>query len=74
MIYTISKFKAHFLGIVENLQPDLQPGVIIKKDQSFTSVMPLDSEKVSLLGMLKDKGEIKGDIIAPIDEQWDVQI
>lgn len=30
--------------------------------------------KLSLLGILKGKAEIKGDILNPIDERWDANI
>ncbi len=69
----ISKFKAHCLQIIDNLQSDHQPIVITKRDKPIARLMPLDSEKISLFGMLRNKAEIKGDIIAPIEEEWDVQ-
>ncbi len=70
----ISKFKAHCLEIIENLQSDHQPVVITKRDKPIARVMPLDSEKASLFGMLRNKAKIKGDIIGPIEEKWDVQV
>jgi prevent-host-death family protein len=67
----ISEFKAHCLEIIKKLQADRRPIIITKRSKPIAKVLPLDNQKVSLLGMLKGKAEIKGDIIAPINEKWD---
>jgi prevent-host-death family protein len=69
----ISKFKAHCLEIIKNLQSDHQPVIITKRDKPIARVMPLETEIVSLFGMFKSKGKINGDIISPIEEKWDAQ-
>ena len=69
----ISQFKAHCLEIIEKLQTDHQPVIITKRDKPIAKVVPLDNQKVSIFGLLKHKAEIKGNIIDPIDEKWNVQ-
>ena len=70
----ISQFKAHCLELIEKLQTDGQPIIITKRGKPVAKVMPFNNEKVSLLGILKHKAEIKGDIMAPIDVKWDAQL
>jgi len=33
----------------------------------------IDTKKISLFGMLKNKAEIKTDILEPIEEKWNVE-
>lgn len=68
----ISQFKAHCVEIIEKVQADHQPVIITARGKPIAKVVPLNNNKVSLFGLLKHKAEIKGDIIAPIDEKWNV--
>jgi antitoxin (DNA-binding transcriptional repressor) of toxin-antitoxin stability system len=76
----ISKFKSHRLEIIENLQADKHQVIIItkrdkpKRDKPIARVVPFDNKKTSLFGMLKNKAEIKGDIVSMIDEKWNAQV
>jgi hypothetical protein len=65
----ISQFKAHCLEIIGKLQANQQPIIITKRDK----IVPLDTAKASLFGMLKSKAEIKADILESIAEKWDVE-
>ncbi len=69
----ISQFKAHCLEIIEKLQTNGQSVIITKRDKAIAKVLPLDNKKVSLFGMLKNKAEIKADILEPIDEKWNAE-
>ena len=69
----ISQFKSHCLEIIEKLQTNGQSVIITKRDKAVAKVLPIDSKKVSLFGMLKNKAEIKANILDPIDEKWDVE-
>jgi prevent-host-death family protein len=69
----ISQFKAHCLGIIEKLQANKQPIIITKRDKPIAKVVPLDTTKAPLFGMLKSKAEIKADILEPIAEKWDTE-
>jgi prevent-host-death family protein len=69
----ISQFKAHCLEIIEKLQTNQQPVIITKRDKPIAKVVPLDTAKASLFGMLKSKAEIKADILESIAEKWDIE-
>lgn len=70
---SISQFKSHCLEIIEKLQSNGQSIIITKRDKAVAKVLPIDSKKVSLFGMLKNKAEIKANILDPIDEKWDAE-
>jgi antitoxin (DNA-binding transcriptional repressor) of toxin-antitoxin stability system len=69
----ISQFKSHCLEIIEKLQSNGQSVIITKRDKAVAKVLPIDNKKVSLFGMLKNKAEIKANILEPIDEKWDAE-
>ena len=69
----ISQFKSHCLEIIEKLQSNGQSIIITKRDKAVAKVLPIDSKKVFLFGMLKNKAEIKANILDPIDEKWDAE-
>jgi antitoxin (DNA-binding transcriptional repressor) of toxin-antitoxin stability system len=69
----ISQFKSHCLEIIEKLQTNGQSIIITKRDKAVAKVLPIDNKKVSLFGMLKNKAEIKANILEPIDEKWNAE-
>jgi len=69
----ISQFKSHCLEIIEKLQTDHQPIIITKRDKPVARIVPFEVTKTSLFGMLKNKAEIKGNILDQIDEKWDAE-
>ncbi len=69
----ISQFKSHCLEVIEKLQVNQQPVIITKRNKPVAKVVPLDTTKISLFGMLKGKAEIKADILEPVDEKWNAE-
>ena len=69
----ISQFKSHCLEIIEKLQTNGQSIIITKRDKAVAKVLPIDNKKVSLFGILKNKAEIKANILEPIDETWNAE-
>lgn len=69
----ISHFKAHCLEIIEKLQADQQSIVITKRDKPIAKVVPLDTTKASLFGILKNRAEIKADILESCAEKWNAE-
>ena len=67
----ISQFKSHCLEILSNLNKSKSSIIITKRNKPIATVSPFSRKKDSLFGMLKDKAEIKGDIISPVDEEWE---
>lgn len=69
---SISKFKTHCLEMIEKLNTNNEPIIITKRDKPIAKVIPFNNlKKNSLFGILKDKAEIKGNIIEPIDIIWE---
>lgn len=69
----ISQFKSHCLEIIEKLQTNGQSVIITKRDKAVAKVLPIDNKKISLFGILKNKAEIKTNILEPIDEKWNAE-
>jgi antitoxin (DNA-binding transcriptional repressor) of toxin-antitoxin stability system len=47
--------------------------VITKHGAPIAKLIPIEERVVNLYGALKGTVKIKGDIIAPIEEKWDVE-
>jgi antitoxin (DNA-binding transcriptional repressor) of toxin-antitoxin stability system len=69
----ISQFKSHCLEIIEKLQTNGQSVIITKRDKAVAKVLPINNKKISLFGILKNKAEIKTNILEPIDEKWNAE-
>jgi len=67
----ISQFKSHCLEIINKLQISGESFVITKRHKAVAKVESINQpSKTSIFGILKDKAEIKDDIINPINENW----
>ena len=65
-----AKFKEQCLAILDDLGPD---GVVITKHgRPVARVLPIHSDPASLIGSLRGKLHIKGDIIST-GIRWDAQ-
>lgn len=65
-----SKFKEQCLSLLDNLQPE---GVIVTKHgKPVAKLIPISSDCASLIGSLKGKIEIKGDIFST-GEHWNAE-
>jgi len=72
----VSQFKAHCLEIIDQLQRDQNEIIITKREKPVAKVISLktlEEEINSLFGMLRDKAEIKSDLIEAIDEDWSAE-
>ena len=68
----ISQFKSHCLEIIDKLQNNQETIIITKRDKPIAKVEAIMTKSnSSLFGILKNKAEIKGDILEPINEKWD---
>jgi prevent-host-death family protein len=67
-----TKFKAQCLAILDTVQRKRTSVVISKHGKPVAKLVPIDSEPVpSLLGSMKGTGREIGDIISPIEDEWD---
>lgn len=65
-------FKARCLNIMKEIQATREPVVITKRGKPMVKVMPADARTNNLLGFMKGKVKIVGDIESPIPVEWKV--
>ena len=66
-----SDFKAKCLALIDQVADTGDPIVITKNGKPLVKLVPHRVPKRSPLGVWKDKVIIKGDIISPIEVEWD---
>ena len=66
-----SEFKAKCLKIMDEVAATGEPVVITKNGVPITQLIPARRRPETLFGALKGYMPLKGDIIAPVDAQWD---
>lgn len=65
------KFKAECLKIMDDIQAKKYSIIITKRNKPIAKLVPLEEENKSFLfGKMKGTAQIKGDLIQPIEEQW----
>lgn len=65
-----SEFKAKCLALMDEVERTGQPVVITKKGKPVAELVPHRASRPKALGLLKDRLFITGDIISPIDVEW----
>jgi prevent-host-death family protein len=60
------EFKTHCLRVMAEVQRKREPVLITKKGRPVAKLVPLDEARTEVLGCLRGKIEILGDIVAPI--------
>src|SRR5262249_57775971 len=70
-IIKASEFKAKCLALIDEVADTGNPIVITKNGKPLVELVAHRVPKRSPLGIWKDKVNIKGDIISPIDVEWD---
>jgi prevent-host-death family protein len=66
-----SEFKAKCLALLDEVGRTGEPLVITKNGKPVAELVPHKPKKCELIGILKGRGEILGDIISPIDVEWE---
>lgn len=66
-----SEFKAKCLALMNEVARSGQSVVITKKGEPVAELVPRQRSKPNARGVWKGKVEIIGDIISPIDIEWD---
>ncbi len=69
-IIKASEFKAKCLAILDEVERTRQPVVITKRGKPVAELAP-HTAKRNARGILKGRVEILGDIISPIDVEWE---
>ena len=65
-----SEFKAKCLALMDEVERTGQSVVITKHGKPVAELVPHKSSRPKALGLLKDSLLITGDIISPIDVEW----
>ena len=70
---SISKFKATCLELLDRVQKTGQPSVVTRRGQPIAQICapPAPPRKQSLLGCMLGKGQILGDLLVPLEVEWD---
>jgi prevent-host-death family protein len=63
-------FKAECLKLMDEVARTGQPVVITKHGKPVAQMVPIPAQSRSLFGYMKNSVQIKGDVIAPVDEEW----
>jgi prevent-host-death family protein len=70
-IIKASEFKAKCLAVLDEVERTRQPVVITKRGKPVARLVPHVAAKAGARGILKGRVEILGDIISPIDVDWE---
>lgn len=69
------QFKAQCLKLMDQVQQTKEEIVITKYGIPVARLVPVESEPpTSIIGWMKDSVKITGDIVAPIDEEWEADV
>jgi prevent-host-death family protein len=71
-IISVSDFKAHCLDYLTQMNNNNSDIIITKRGKPFAKVEPIIEKKTGFFyGKMKNKITLKGDIIEPIDVDWE---
>ena len=65
-------FKARCLAVMNEIQSTREPVVVTKRGKPLVKVVPIEEQTNGLLGCMKGKIQIVGDIESPIPVEWKV--
>ena len=69
--YTASEFKAKCLKIMDEVAESGERVVITKRGVPVAELLPARERRKPIFGSMRGSVKIKGDIISPIDVEWD---
>ena len=69
-----TKFKAQCLAMLDNVANTHETLIITKHGKPVAKILPFDSEKDLSATPLKGLATFVGDIISPIDEEWEANL
>lgn len=65
------EFKAKCLQLMDEVNDTHVPIIITKHGVPIAKLVPIENESIHLFGLQQNSVVIKGDIISPIEEDWD---
>jgi prevent-host-death family protein len=66
-----AEFKANCLKIMDEVHRTRAPVVVTKRGRPVVRVLPAVEERPKLRGALEGWMTIQGDIVAPLDDEWE---
>lgn len=66
-----SEFKARCLQLMDEVAETGEPLVITKNGKPVSQLFPYRRRPSTLFGALKGSVEVRGDIVSPLDEDWE---
>lgn len=74
MQLTTVEFQSKCLELMEQMKETHEEVIITKDGKPLARLVPAEEETTgTLFGFMKDSVKINGDIIASLDEKWDVE-
>lgn len=67
----VSEFKAKCLKLMDEVAQSGEPLVVTKNGKPIAQLSPISRERKSIWGLHKGQIEILGDILEPIDMDWE---
>ena len=65
-------FKAKCLQLLDEVRDGHKEFVITKRGEPFARLVPIKKLKQPVMGRMRGTLEIRGDLVAPIEEDWEV--
>jgi prevent-host-death family protein len=65
------EFKAKCLNLIDEVAETRKPLVITKRGKPMVQVIPIPVKRRDIVGSMKGSVTILGDIISPLDVEWD---
>jgi len=69
---TASEFKARCLQLMEEVSQSGEPLLITKHGKPVSQLVPYRPKPSTLFGSMKGTVSIQGDILEPLNEDWEV--
>lgn len=66
-----AKFKAQCLALIDDVAQNREPIIVTKYGKPLVKVVPIDINKDINKKPLKGAATYIGDIVSPIDEEWE---
>jgi prevent-host-death family protein len=64
-------FKAKCLDVLDQVAERRQPVVVTKRGKPVAQVVPIIRRPRRLWGVMKGEIEVRGDILGPLDVEWE---
>ena len=70
-IVAAGEFKAKCLKLIDEVAEKRKPLIITKRGKPVAEVIPMPAKHQDIVGSMKGSVTILGDIISPLDVEWD---